>query len=175
MILFTVWWWFIRKTGLPSVTKCQATQPDLTCLSNNVLAAIEKTYDSTMPTPLSTLSLWSFGAVTQLAPWCIPSYYAVCFVDKEGNYGPLSSWTPPIVASPSVIPGGCSANVPFLQIENTLDPNLKKYYVNVHRQDQHLNTASEGNIVGMLDDFYKFVDDPKTNPNINYTQKCKEC
>lgn len=169
-VAFSVWWWVFRKSPVPSTKVCVATQPNTACTSSGVIAAIEKLYDDSMPSPITSLKLISFNASASFAPWCIPSFYAIRFVDTAGNYGNLSQWYGPVVAGSAVIPGGCSANVPLLSVIDKDDPNLNKYYVNVHRQDNILNENSEGTIVGMLyGEIYSFIDDPSTNPNSDFS------
>lgn len=167
---FSIWWWVFRKPLPPPTKTCVATQPNTACTSNGIVAAIEKLYDDSMPSPITSLKLNSFNASASFAPWCMPSFYAIRFVDEEGNYGDLSEWYGPVVASSSVVPGGCSANVPLLSVIDKSDPNLSKYYTNVHRQDNVLDENSEGTIMGMLySDIYSFIDDPATNPNSDFS------
>ena len=176
-ITFTIWWWFIRKPSTtPSKSTCTATEKNTICLSNGVVAAVENQFDENIPTPLSSLVLNSFSASYDYAPWCIPSFYAIRFVDTNGNYGPLSGWYGPIVASSSTNPGGCGANIPYFRIQDATDPNIKKYYVNVHRQDKELDETNDGMIIGMVyKDLNTFIDDPSTNPNANYSEyPCKD-
>ena len=169
-VAFSIWWWFFRRRPDPNSRVCVATQPGTACTSNGVVAAIEKLYDDSMPSPITSLKLSSFNASASFAPWCIPSFYAIRFVDTDGNYGDLSEWYGPVVASSSVLPGQCSANVPLLTVIDKDDPSLSKYYTNVHRQDNILDENSEGAIVGMLyGEVYSFIDDPATNPNSDFS------
>lgn len=165
-VAFTVWWWLIRKPSTPTGLSCVAKQKGTTCLQNGFLAAIEKTNDDSMPTPSGSLKLLNFDYNYQYPPWCIPSFYAIRYVDDEGNFGELSQWFGPVVSQPTATPGGCWANIPNLIAQDLQDPNLGKYYANVHRQDTTLDESSDGRIVGMLENVsYQFIDDPKSNPN----------
>ena len=107
----------------------------------------------------------------------MPSFYAIRLVDDNGNFGPLSEWSEPVVASPTAIPGGCASNQITLELQNPSAIDQKIYYANVHRQDGVLDQNSDGNIVGMfLDGVNFFVDDPLSNPNGQYQeQTCTGC
>lgn len=165
-VAFAVWWWFIRKPPLPKAIKCNATEKGTLCLDNGFIVAMESTTDDSMPNPTGSLKLLNFDYNSEFPPWCIPSFYAIRYVDKEGNYGQLSSWFGPVVSEPTANPGGCFANLPNLVAQDLQDPNLDKYYINVHRQDLNLNETSEGRVVGMLEPItYGFIDDPSSNPN----------
>jgi hypothetical protein len=176
-IAFGFWWWFIRNPIPANGTSCKATDPNTICLYNGNIAAIEKVLSTSIPTPTMSLTLKDFDYSIGYAPWCIPSFYAFRYVDSEGNYGPLSDWYGPVVASSDSSPGKCNANIPFLQVQDLTDPGLTRYYANVHRQDGTLDTNSEGSIVGSLyKEIYTFIDDPATGPNSDYSVfPCSGC
>ena len=178
LIGFSVWWWFILFHPTPTPgQQCKAVDPGTICLSTGVLAAVESQFDSSIPTPVTTLKLDSFNMVTGYAPWCIPSFYAIRFIDQDGNYGGMSDWFGPIVAGKSTKQGGCMANLPYLKLDDASDPNIGKYYANVHRQDGTLDKDSDGTVMGMLySKVNTFIDSPATGPNSSYTvTPCKGC
>lgn len=169
-----VWWFFIRS---PSAPQCKPPSDNLTCLTTGNLAAIEDKLSKKVETPSQTLIISKFGAAGG-APWCIPTWYALRYIDGDGNYGDLGPWSSEVVAGKHVSGGGCSANLPQLEPENiiTFASQSSGYNTNIHRQYQKLDTSSEGEIVGMLNDEYFYIDQTSNNPNYDYIKSvCKGC
>ena len=171
-VVFGIWWFFIRRPSqAPQIIQCDTREdPSLSCLSNGIAYKTERQLSTQIPKPDTTLKLTSFTFSPQFAPWCIPSYYAIRYVDNKGNYGEFSDWMGPVVAGINAVPDGCNANTPTFTVTSKSDSNLNKYTVNIHRQDGEWNKKSEGEIVGMLyPKILEFIDDPSTNPNSKYT------
>lgn len=160
LIIFGLWWFKFRKVNQGNV--CVPEQ-FTTCLENGNTAYIENTYDPTIPPPATSLKIKFFNK-TLGYPWCIPTQYAIRYVDGD-NYGPLSEWSDQVVATQSS-DSGCSSNVPQMELTDS-DGILPQYKnINVHRRIIKDGVPQKDEIVGqLLPIINMFID--TNNPNEN--------
>ncbi|ALX27507.1 hypothetical protein GMAR_ORF133 [Golden Marseillevirus] len=138
----------------------------------------EVKFDQTIPTPENSPVLAQFGKADNNQPlWCIPTWYAVRYVDQNGNYGKLGPWSQEIVSSCSV-PGlgcnGCNSFLPIISIPSS----LPQYSANVHRQSKTFHPDDEGKIVGSFSpasNGWIFIDSENPNKDYAYCSGCSDC
>lgn len=167
--------WRRRLKQTSGGVECTPSSSFMQCLKNGNQAGIESVYDSSVPSPATTLQIKYFSK-TLGYPWCIPTRYALRYVNESGGYGPLSEWSDSVVASKKS-DSGCSSNVPQLEVVNS-NGLLNTYpIINVHRQRQ--NDEGDGwdedELVGYLLPYinqYIDIDNPNMSGEI---QRCKGC
>lgn len=138
----------------------------------------ETKLDKTIPTPTVKPTLSQFGKADNNQPlWCIPSWYAIRYVDKNGNYSDLGPWSEKVVSSCSV-PGlncnGCNSFLPMLSIPSA----DSRFSANVHRQTQAFHPDIEGDLIGAFfpaSNGWIFIDNNNPNTDGSYCGSCQNC
>ena len=172
-------WWYRRQSTAPIVApvagNCTYSPTSRGGFAKGCTFFKESSPSSTLTLPPPQPYLLNFTQASQGAPWCVPTWYALRYVDSAtGEYGPLSAWTrSPVVAGSTLTaqacphgkcyfsdngvvtppgPGTCTFSTPVVGVVEALQysPETDGVWVNVHRQSTTLDPSSEGTIVGYL-------------------------
>lgn len=114
----------------------------------------QKYKDPTLKAPRQQVVLGSLQRQnTGINPWCVPTWYALRYVKKDGGYSDLGPWSDKIqVNVNSHTPRVCEANTPIVGIKKPPDYNPFSTGITValHRQHGKFDPTDEGEVVGQL-------------------------
>lgn len=162
-------WKIYKKDNGGEGVPCKPYNDWTECLPSGQVVGKETTFSKSIPAPATTLKIKNYSTVLKDS-WCSKTKYALRYVTKDEEYGPLSVWSDSMRASPST---GCSSNILFLQLETDSAIDTSYPIVNIWRKyEKDDGKWSEPELIGSLYPIvYQYVDTDNPAP----IGRCPSC